>query len=82
METIKANNLTDCYVRPLTWRGSEQMGVAAQHAKIHLAIAAWDWGYLLPDGAAPEGHPDHDRQISPPRPGHGASCHEGRGLIT
>lgn len=48
LETIKANNLTDCYVRPLTWRGSEQMGVSAQSAKIHLAIAAWDWGSYFP----------------------------------
>lgn len=43
-ETIKANNLVDCYVRPIAWRGSEQMGVSAQQTKIHLAIAAWDWG--------------------------------------
>lgn len=48
IDTIRANNLTDCYVRPLTWRGSEQMGVAAQAAKIHLAIAAWDWGSYFP----------------------------------
>jgi len=43
-ETVKANNLVDCYVRPIAWRGSEQMGVSAQLAKIHVAIAAWDWG--------------------------------------
>ncbi len=43
-ETVKANNLVDCYVRPIAWRGSEQMGVSAQQTKIHLAIAAWDWG--------------------------------------
>lgn len=48
IDTIKANKLTDCYVRPLAWRGSEQMGVAAQAAKIHLAIAAWDWGSYFP----------------------------------
>ena len=35
-------------MRPLAWRGSEQMGVAAQAAKIHLAIAAWDWGSYFP----------------------------------
>ncbi len=45
---ITANNLTDAYVRPLTWRGSEQMGVSAQQNKIHLAIAAWDWGSYFP----------------------------------
>jgi branched-chain amino acid aminotransferase len=43
-ETMKANNLIDCYVRPIAWRGSEQMGVSAQLNKIHLAIATWDWG--------------------------------------
>ncbi len=43
-ETMTANNLVDCYVRPIAWRGSEQMGVAAQLNKIHLSIATWDWG--------------------------------------
>ncbi len=43
-EVVKANKLVDCYVRPIAWRGSEQMGVSAQLAKIHLAVAAWDWG--------------------------------------
>jgi len=43
-DTIKANKLVDCYVRPIAWRGSEQMGVSAQHSKIHLAVATWDWG--------------------------------------
>ncbi len=47
-DTIAANRLTDCYVRPIAWRGSEQMGVSAQAAKIHLAIAAWDWGSYFP----------------------------------
>jgi branched-chain amino acid aminotransferase len=47
-ETVKANNLTDCYVRPIAWRGSEQMGVSAQATKIHFAVAAWDWGSYFP----------------------------------
>jgi branched-chain amino acid aminotransferase len=47
-DTVKANKLSDCYVRPLAWRGSEQMGVSAQATKIHLAIAAWDWGSYYP----------------------------------
>jgi len=36
--------LSDAYVRPIAWRGSEQMGVSAQNNKINVAIAAWDWG--------------------------------------
>ena len=43
-EVLKANGLEDGYMRPLAWRGSEQMGVSAQRSKIHLAIAAWPWG--------------------------------------
>ena len=47
-DVIAANKLSDCYVRPVAWRGSEQMGVSAQQAKIHLAVAAWDWGSYFP----------------------------------
>jgi len=42
-EVLRANELTDAYVRPIAWRGSEQMGVAAQLTKTNVAIAAWDW---------------------------------------
>ena len=42
-QTLHKNGLVDAYVRPLAWRGSETMGVAAQNSKIHLAIAVWDW---------------------------------------
>ena len=49
-ETLKANNLTDGYLRPIAWRGSEMMGVAAQANRIHLAIAAWAWpSYFSPE---------------------------------
>ncbi|MGL4812104.1 MAG: branched-chain amino acid aminotransferase [Beijerinckiaceae bacterium] len=40
---LEKNNLKDAYVRPVAWRGSEMMAVAAQHNKIHVAIAVWDW---------------------------------------
>ena len=47
---IAANNLTDCYVRPVAWRGSEMMGVSAQKNAIHLAIATWEWpSYFSPE---------------------------------
>lgn len=55
METVKANGLTDCYVRPIAWRGSEQMGVAAQRTKPHLAVAAWEWGAYFGDEALAKG---------------------------
>ena len=47
-DVVRVNNLSDCYVRPIAWRGSEMMGVAAQSSKIHLAIAAWNWGSYFP----------------------------------
>jgi branched-chain amino acid aminotransferase len=40
---LEKNGLKDAYVRPVAWRGSEMMGVSAQHNKIHLAIATWEW---------------------------------------
>jgi branched-chain amino acid aminotransferase len=42
-EVLRRNNFTDAYVRPIAWRGSEMMGVSAQHNTIHLGIASWDW---------------------------------------
>ncbi|HQT64297.1 MAG: branched-chain amino acid aminotransferase [Acidocella sp. 20-57-95] len=44
---LKANNLTDAYVRPLAWRGSEQLAVSAQQTKIHLMVACWQWPNLF-----------------------------------
>ncbi len=40
---LEKNGQQDAYVRPIAWRGSEMMGVSAQHNKIHLAIATWEW---------------------------------------
>ncbi|MDF2095912.1 branched-chain amino acid aminotransferase [Aquibaculum arenosum] len=49
-EVLKANGIVDGYVRPIAWRGAEMMGVSAQHNKIHLAIAAWEWpAYFSPE---------------------------------
>ncbi|MBV8523662.1 MAG: branched-chain amino acid aminotransferase [Acetobacteraceae bacterium] len=42
-DVLAANGLTDAYVRPIAWRGSEQLAVSAQLTKIHLAIATWAW---------------------------------------
>jgi branched-chain amino acid aminotransferase len=40
---VEKNGQPDAYVRPIAWRGSEQLGVSAQHNKIHVAIATWEW---------------------------------------
>ncbi|HEY8352689.1 MAG TPA: branched-chain amino acid aminotransferase [Sphingomonadales bacterium] len=49
-EVLKANNLVDAYLRPVAWRGPEQMGVAAQATKVHVAVATWAWpAYFSPE---------------------------------
>lgn len=48
-DVIAKNGLSDCYVRPLAWRGSEQMGVSAQKSRINVAIAVWEWGAYYSD---------------------------------
>ena len=53
IETCARNGLEDCYIRPIAWRGSETIGVAAQDSRIHLAIAAWQWpSYFRPEEKA------------------------------
>jgi branched-chain amino acid aminotransferase len=54
-EVVKANKLENAYVRPLAWRGSEQMGVSAQRTKPHVAIAAWPWGAYFGEEAIQRG---------------------------
>ena len=51
IETVRASGIQDGYVRPIAWRGAEQMGVSAQLTEIHLAIAVWDdWkAYFTPE---------------------------------
>lgn len=46
-EVLKANKLVDAYIRPLAWRGSEQLAVSAKLTKIHLMVACWEWPNLF-----------------------------------
>ena len=41
-ELIKKMNLEDCYVRPIVWRGSQQMGLSTSKSDVNVAIAVWD----------------------------------------
>ncbi len=52
-DTCARNGLTDAYVRPIAWRGSEMIGVSAQNTTIHVAIACWEWpSYFSPEEKA------------------------------
>ena len=47
---LSAQKISNGYIRPVVWRGSEQMGVSAQKTKINVAIAAWEWpSYFNPE---------------------------------
>ena len=49
-EVLKANDLTEAYVRAVAWRGAgEDMGVAARRNPVRLAIAVWEWGAYYGD---------------------------------
>src|SRR5690606_22476429 len=42
-QLLEKQGFQDAYVRPIAWRGSEMMGVSAQHNRINVAIAIWQW---------------------------------------
>ncbi|MGI1662101.1 branched-chain amino acid aminotransferase [Palleronia sp. KMU-117] len=47
---LKANGLTDAYVRAVSWRGAgEDMGVASRRNPVRMAVAAWAWGNYYGD---------------------------------
>ena len=46
-EVVRANKLESCYIRPISFYGSEKMGVSPKGAKVHVSIAAWPWGAYL-----------------------------------
>ncbi len=47
---VRKLGISDGYLRPIAWRGSEMMGVSAQETTIHLAIAGWMWpSYFDPE---------------------------------
>ena len=44
---LEVNGMTDAYVRPLAWRGAEQLSVSAQQTTIHFMVACWAWPNLF-----------------------------------
>jgi branched-chain amino acid aminotransferase len=46
-DVVRANKLESCYIRPLTWIGSQKLGVSPKGNQIHLMVAAWAWGAYL-----------------------------------
>jgi len=46
-ESVKRNNLNSGYIRPMCFYGSEGMGLRADNLKVHVMVAAWEWGSYL-----------------------------------
>src|SRR3954470_18387894 len=55
LETIRANNMKSCYIRPIVYRGYETLGVNPLGNPVDAAIMVWDWGAYLGAGAVEEG---------------------------
>lgn len=54
-ETVKANKLESCYVRPLVYRGLGRAGVNPLDNAVNMFIAVWPWGKYLGEAALTEG---------------------------
>ena len=57
LESIKINKISNGYIRPLVWHGTEDMAVTAKQTKTHFGVAAWEW----PSYFSKE---DHEKGIS------------------
>ncbi len=55
LETIRANGLTSCYVRPIVYRGYGTLGVDPFPNPVDCAILVWEWGQYLGDAALESG---------------------------
>jgi branched-chain amino acid aminotransferase len=55
IDCVAKNQLKSAYLRPMAFYGSEAMGLHAKGLKVHLSIAAWEWGTYLGEGALEKG---------------------------
>ncbi|MGC9360809.1 MAG: branched-chain amino acid transaminase [Anaerolineae bacterium] len=55
LETIRANDLSSCYIRPLVFRGYNELGVSPFNCPVQVIIAAWEWGAYLGAKALEQG---------------------------
>ena len=51
-QTVRANALESCYLRPIAWIGSEKLGVSPKGNTVHVAIAAWPQVFQSTSGRA------------------------------
>lgn len=49
IQVLESQNLTEAYIRPVAWKGSEKMTIEAPNNTVHVAIAAWAWPNFYKD---------------------------------
>ncbi|HZP47366.1 MAG TPA: branched-chain amino acid transaminase [Vicinamibacterales bacterium] len=55
LETIRANEMKACYIRPIVYRAYDSLGVNPLGCPVHAAIILWDWGTMLGNDALENG---------------------------
>jgi branched-chain amino acid aminotransferase len=55
LDTIRANKMRACYIRPVVYRGYGDVGVNPLPCPVDVAIAVWEWGSYLGPEALNEG---------------------------
>lgn len=55
LDVIRANNLKECYIRPLAFVGLGDLGLYAPNNPINVCIAVWPWGAYLGDEGLQKG---------------------------
>ena len=55
LETIRANEMKACYIRPLLYRGYDTLGVNPLANPVDAAIMVWEWGAYLGQEALEQG---------------------------
>jgi len=55
LDIIKKNGMKECYIRPVVYRGYNELGVNPFNCPVDVAIAVWKWGKYLGPGALTKG---------------------------
>jgi len=55
LETVRANKMKECYIRPIVYRGFHSLGVNPIPCPVDVAIGVWEWGKYLGEGALENG---------------------------
>ncbi|MEV6318884.1 branched-chain amino acid aminotransferase [Streptomyces sp. NPDC051776] len=54
-EAVHRAGIADGYIRPVAWRGSEQISVSGAATSVHVAVSAWEWPHVFSSAAQEQG---------------------------